>query len=97
VAISGSPDGLPGGTFNDTQAILFGSNSSHRHSIQSFTATTIQNSVIPPIVDGRIFVRGFGGDFGTLSIELYKEKVIINGDSGLDKSGKPKKICEPYE
>jgi len=64
---------------------------------QTFTATTIlhYNSPNPEYANVPVFVHGFGGDFGTLSIELYKDKIVINGDDGMDpKTGKPKSICQ---
>lgn len=61
---------------------------------QRFTATTIYNYSTPPYVDVPVFVRGFGGDWGVLGIQKTQRAVYINGDSGLDANGRPKKICD---
>jgi hypothetical protein len=84
--------GLPGGVFQDTHSVLLGKQ--RQMLTQRFIATTIYNYTPPPVVDYGVFVRGFGGDYGTLSIVKTPTAVFINGNSGLDANGRPVKTCD---
>jgi hypothetical protein len=84
--------GLPGGAFVDRQSVLGGK--AVQNVKLTFTATTVCNYSTPPYVDVPVFVRGFSGDWGVLSIQKTPKAVYINGDSGLDANGRPKKICD---
>jgi len=88
--ISGATSsGYPGGTFEDTQSILLGK--SVQNVSQTFTVSSY--NYFPPFVNQSVFVRGFGGDYGTLSIMKTPTAVYINGNSGLNSKGQPNEIC----
>jgi RHS repeat-associated protein len=82
--------GNPGGVFEDQQSSL----ALHKTSYLTQTFTVSSVNYFPPFVNQPVFVRGFGGDYGTLSIVQTPTAIYINGDSGLNAKGQPNKICD---
>jgi RHS repeat-associated protein len=88
--ISGpTSSGEPGGLFEDTQSNLLGARI--QNVFQTFTVTSY--NYFPAFLNQSVFVRGFGGDYGTLSIVKTPTAVYINGNSGLNAQGQPNELC----
>jgi len=71
-----SPSSGPPGTFDDEQSVLNFSGIKRMHVTQTFTDNLSNGAVVP------LFVRGFGGDFGTLDIVKTNNVIYINGNAG---------------
>lgn len=65
------------GHFRDEQSIgISVMGNTIQHVVQTFSAVTFSGQDLP------VFVRGFGGDYGTLDIWKYSGFVSINGNTG---------------
>src|SRR5579883_2087248 len=70
------PSSSPPGTFDDEQSVVNFSGIQRMHVTQTFTDNLSNGTVVP------LFVRGFGGDFGTLDIVKTNNVIYINGNAG---------------
>lgn len=93
LSMRGARSGELGGLFLDMQSVVL-ARGREQNTTQTFTANTIRNYSEPEYINVLVFVKGFGGQFMELNIRKSRTAVYINGDSGLDEDGKPKKICD---
>jgi hypothetical protein len=71
-----SPSSGPPGTFDDEQSVVNLVGIQTMHVTQTFSDHLPNGTAVP------LFVRGFGGDFGTLDIIKTNGAIYINGNAG---------------